>query len=178
MAPVRYQALVTPPINQELSESESDLEEGITTQHAPIPVEHTIYHTLNSFMDHPPDTPAPSPSLPQLILIRLLPILTFLSYLTTLLYLLIIYYAIPTKTPWYTSQIPFLSDIVLLHLKSFKIGVWLTAILFTLTQWEERWSRFRRVLVEAMDERDLWIGVALGDIVVQFAASVALVAMR
>ncbi|BGP19467.1 hypothetical protein JCM10213v2_007562 [Rhodosporidiobolus nylandii] len=102
------------------------------------------------------------------LLIRAIPILATLSWLVTLVTLLCIWLFKDdrVKYKWYLGAMPYLSDVGADNKTVFLIGNICTAVFYTMSLWQERLLRANRVMVEATDERLLWVAVGVLDVFV------------
>ncbi|GAA5879645.1 hypothetical protein JCM1840_000599 [Sporobolomyces johnsonii] len=111
------------------------------------------------------------------ILIRSFPIVATFSWLATLLTLLFIwiFHDHLARYKWYLGLVPYLGDCGAVHPTIFLVGNIITAVAFVMSLWAERLLRAQRVMVEATEERLLWVAVGTLDVLVAVLGGVALV---
>lgn len=102
------------------------------------------------------------------------------TQLFTLLLLLFAWWHLDSaaKYKWYLGGMPYISDVGAVHKSFFRWGCASTAVFYALSLWTERWLRSRRILVEATEERMLWVRVGVWDVTVGTAGAAALVLLR
>ncbi|GAA5863151.1 hypothetical protein JCM8547_002813 [Rhodosporidiobolus lusitaniae] len=155
----------------------SDLDEAAHL-HAlrPLPTaELSTVHGLQQALDAHPPPPRVSPALKWLV--RAFPILGTLSWLATLLTLLLIWIIRDHRIlyKWYLGAMPYLSDVGADNKTVFLFGNIATAVFFTMSLWQERLLRAKRVMVEATEERHLWVAVGVMDVLIGGLGGIALV---
>lgn len=136
----------------------------------------------------------PKPHLLSLVVIRLLPIGAAVSWvslrpfrprrslispeqLSTLLLLLFSWIHLDQQVQyrWYLGSVPYLSNVGAEHPRFFQFGCSATAIFFVASLCAERILRSTRVMVEATEERLLWVSVGVVDTVVGALGGMSLV---
>jgi hypothetical protein len=123
---------------------------------------------------------------------RALPIVALAAWLSTLVGLLVMWAALDEREMYkrYIGAVPFISDVSPLalntahthrpqvgavHKSYFMATALITAIFYSASLIGERYLRSRRVLVEATEERLLWVTIGTVDVIVGILGSTALV---
>ncbi|GAA5824879.1 hypothetical protein JCM11251_005377 [Rhodosporidiobolus azoricus] len=124
--------------------------------------------------DHPPP---PELHTATVWLIRTFPILATVSWLGTLISLFFLWLFSDHKQRYPPSLggMPYLSDVGARHKTVFFVGNTCTAVCFVVTLFEERLLRARRVMVEATEEKHLWVSIGVLDVFLGLVAGISLV---
>ncbi|GAA5968549.1 hypothetical protein JCM11641_007675 [Rhodosporidiobolus odoratus] len=172
---VRLTQKYGPVVTQDLALSDSDLEKPTFSSSPATPPALSHPLGLQQALDSTP--PPAHVSTATIWLVRAFPILATLSWLATLLVLLGIWLWVDdqVKYKWYLGGMPYLSDVGADNKTIFLFGNISTAVFYVMSLLSERMLRAKRVMVEATEERHLWVAVGALDVFVGLLGGIALV---
>ncbi|GAA5914936.1 hypothetical protein JCM6882_008113 [Rhodosporidiobolus microsporus] len=132
-------------------------------------------HGLQRALDEHP--PPPELNGATVWLIRAFPILATLSWFATLVTLLSIWLFVDHKPKyrWYLGSMPYLSNVGADNKTIFLVGNICTAVFFVMSLLQERLLRAKRVMVEATEEKHLWVGIGVLDVLIGLLGGLALI---